>query len=79
MNNLALVLDNLGHNEDARCVYERALAIDEKHFGKDHVQVAITMNNLAIVFKYLGHYEDARCLYERALAINEKHFGKDHV
>ena len=43
---------------------ERALAIQEKHFGKDHVEVAATMNNLANVLGDLGDYEGARCLYE---------------
>ena len=55
------------------------MAIKEKHFGKDHVEVATTVNNLSSFLEDLGHFKDARCLYERALANLEKHFGKDHV
>ena len=79
VDNLGSALMGLGKYEDARCLYERALAIKEKHLGTDHVEVAATMDNLANVLGDLGDYEGARCLYERALAIREKHYGKDHV
>ena len=47
LNNLALILRDLGQPEQARPLAERALAIDEAAYGPDHPDVAIRLNNLA--------------------------------
>jgi tetratricopeptide (TPR) repeat protein len=78
VNNLGLVLKDLGDLEGARAHYERALAIWEKQLGPEHPQVAIGVNNLGGVLKDLGDLEGARAHYERALAIDEAAFGPHH-
>ena len=78
VNNLGLVLRNLGDLDGARKAYQRALAIDEKSFGPDHPSVAIDVNNLGMVLQDLGDLDGARKAYQRALAIDEKAFGPDH-
>ena len=57
----------------ARAAFERALAIDEKTFGKDHPDVATDVNNLAGVYYALGDLPAARANYERALNIMEEY------
>ena len=58
--------------------FERALAIDERTFGPDHLTVARTVNNLGLVLKAQGDLVAARAAYERALASAERTFGPDH-
>ncbi len=58
--------------------WERALRIDEAHYGQDHWQVASTLVNLANAFGALGDAQTKKTLLERALAIKEEHYGKDH-
>ncbi|HZR39455.1 MAG TPA: tetratricopeptide repeat protein, partial [Ktedonobacteraceae bacterium] len=59
-------------------LYGRALAIRERHFGKDHPETAKSLDNLASVYIHRKKYRQAVPLYERALAIREQQFGKDH-
>src|ERR1022692_4402208 len=48
LNNLALILQDLGQPEAARPLQERALAIDEAAYSPDHPNVARDLNNLAL-------------------------------
>ena len=78
VNNLGLVLLDVGNLEGARDHFERALAILEKAYGPDHSEVATSVNNLGNVLHDLGDLEGAREHYERALAMGEKTFGPQH-
>jgi tetratricopeptide (TPR) repeat protein len=78
VNNLALVLLDLGDLAGARRGFERALAIHKATYGPDHPTVATNINNLALVLKALGHLAEARRDLERALAIDEAAYGPDH-
>ena len=77
-NNLGMVLQDLGDLGGARAAYERALAIDEAAYGREHPQVAIDGNNLGGMLKDLGDLDGARAAGERALAIFEKFLPPDH-
>jgi tetratricopeptide (TPR) repeat protein len=79
LNEIGYYLDNAkGDYEQAKPLYERALAIREKAFGKEHPSVAASLNSLALLYQTQGASEQAKPLYERALAIREKVFGKEH-
>ena len=71
-------LGDLGDYAKARDVLERALAINERTYGPDHVELGITLWNLAMAHGRLGDYEKKRKILERALAINESFYGPDH-
>ncbi len=62
----------------ARPLFERALAIDEKVLGPDHPDTAGSLNNLGYLLRAQGDLAGARPYYERALAIREKALGPDH-
>jgi len=80
LNKMGYYLDNAkGDHEQAKPLYERALAIREKVFGKEHPSVATSLNNLALLYQTQGASEQAKPLYERALAIREKVFAKEHA
>ena len=78
LNDLALILRDLGRPEAARPLAERALGISEAAFGPDHPTVAVHLNNLASMLQDLAQLEPARALQERALAIDEAAYGPDH-
>jgi hypothetical protein len=54
LNNLALVLQDLGEPGQARPLLERALRIAEAVYGPDHPDVGTRLNNLALVVRDLG-------------------------
>ena len=53
--NLAILYNQKGEYDKALPLYERALKIYEKHFGKDHPEVAHTLTDLAVL-----HLEQVR-------------------
>jgi tetratricopeptide (TPR) repeat protein len=78
LDNLAVVLCNLGDIAGARPLFERALAIEEKVRGPEHPDTAHSLDNLAGLLGSLGDIAGARPLFERALAIREKALGPEH-
>ncbi len=77
LDQLGWLLENEGNYEEARPLFERALAIREKAYGPEHLNTAASLNSLAALLCAKGKYAEARPLYERALAIKEKALGPD--
>ena len=71
MTNLATIYQAQGRHAEAGPLYRRALAIQEKAIGSEHVEVAISLDNLATVYRAQGRYTEAEPLYQRALSILE--------
>ena len=78
INNVGLVLLDLGDLDSARDAFEGALAIDKKMLGPDHPNVGRDVNNVGLVLLELGKLDGARDAFEAARAIDEKTFGPDH-
>ncbi|MEP7342722.1 MAG: tetratricopeptide repeat protein [Acidobacteriota bacterium] len=78
LHNLAAVEQERGRLAEAEATYRRALALKEKIFGGDNVDVALTVNNLGLLLKALGSEEEAAELLQRALVIFEKTLEDDH-
>jgi hypothetical protein len=57
---------------------ERALAIVEASYGKEHLKVAVRLNDLALLYQMARRLKEAETLYERALKICEKQLGEGH-
>ena len=73
------ILLDYGEFVVAKQYYERALDIDIKNFGSDHVDVATSYNNLGSVLRELGDLHQAKQHHERALEIRIKQLGTNHV
>jgi tetratricopeptide (TPR) repeat protein len=78
LNNLSLLLHNLGDYAITRPLLERALQIYEKELGENHSYVGTLNNNLGQLLKALGDFDAARPFMERALAIFQATLGADH-
>jgi len=57
---------------------ERALAISERAYGRDHAQVAFNLYNLGMAHGALGDQAKKRELLERALPIWTRAYGTDN-
>jgi len=75
MNNITLVMHEMGHEEEALKVHEEVLKIKEAVFGKKHAETADKMNNMAASMYQLGQKEEALQVYKETLAIQESIFG----
>ena len=76
--NLSGVLRRVGQHMEALVLCRKALAIEEKVYGVDHPEVAITTNNLAQVLKTLGYFDEAEAAHRRALHVFEEQLGPEH-
>jgi Tetratricopeptide repeat len=59
-------------------MYRRSLAMQEKLFGVDHPDVALTCNNLGHLMINLGRPKAAALLLERAVSILETRVSPAH-
>jgi tetratricopeptide (TPR) repeat protein len=57
----------------------KALEINIRSYGEDHVNYSITLENLSSVFMDLGDYEGSKEGFLKALEINKRIYGEDHV
>jgi tetratricopeptide (TPR) repeat protein len=62
----------------AEPLFRRALAIDERHKGSSHEDVAERLNNLGLSLIELNRLAEAEPLLRRSLAIEEEIHGFDH-
>ena len=78
LDRLGSLLKREGKLVDAQHVLERALALREQLYGKDHPAVASALNNLGNVYRAQAKFDDAKRYYDRALAIRIAAFGPIH-
>ena len=78
MNNLAVVLLELGKCEEAEQMHRQTLKLREKVQGKEHPNTLTSMNNLANVLSDQGKGEEAEQMYWQTLQLREKVLGKEH-
>jgi tetratricopeptide (TPR) repeat protein len=79
MNDVGLLLMQKAQFAEAEPLFRRALAIDERRYGRDHPNVATRLNNLAQLLQDTNRLTEAEPLMRRALAIDERSFGPDHA
>ena len=80
LNNIGLVYDKLGRNEEALKNYFKSLELNRKIFCTDeNSSVADTLNNIAIAYGKLCKYEEALKNYSLSLEINRKIFEQINI
>ena len=78
-NRLVDALSEMDETDQAKDNYKRALEIQLKKLGPEHVHVASTYNSLGNSLSKLGETDRAKDYYERALDIELKKLRPEHV
>jgi CHAT domain-containing protein/Tfp pilus assembly protein PilF len=78
LNNLAQLYGDLGRDDQAEPLYERALAIMERAVGNESSDIAPEMNNLAALYERQARFAEAEPLFKRALLNCERALGPNH-
>jgi len=73
----ALVRNGHAGTPETLALAERAVALKERMFGRDHVETASSLHNLGSVRFERGEFGTAVSLHERALAARRGHFAPD--
>ncbi len=79
---LLIVLADYNHYRgrygEAESLYNYAIGVKEKIYGKNHPKVGTCINNLAVLYYRIGRYEEAERLYKKSIDIQKQYFGADH-
>lgn len=68
----------LKNAEKMRDLQERALSINERYLGQEHIDVAINLQCLGKAYGFLGDGVKHQQLLEHALVITERVYGANH-
>src|SRR5690348_16014487 len=79
MNNLALVLQELGKYDEAEQMHRQEWELVEKVLSKEHPLTLSSMGNLASVLDKLGKYDEAEQMHQQTLELMEKVLGREHL
>jgi CHAT domain-containing protein/tetratricopeptide (TPR) repeat protein len=80
MNDLGVLLQELGQYSKAELLHREALNIREKTYGPRDMATLTSMNNLAQILRYEGQYSESEALERKVLAIQRADLGdKDRV
>ena len=79
LNNIGLVLSNLGRKDEALSYYMQSLVIKRKVYGDEHSDVAASLNNIGTVLSGLGKYQESLSYHEQSLVIYKKVYGEKHT
>ncbi len=76
------VLENAGRYlakraqfEEARGLFERALALATDFYGETHPRVSAIANNLGRMHRQIGNLEEAKACFQRSLSIDHEVYG----
>lgn len=78
LNDFALNLYLLGEYSAVEPLYKKALLIDEKALGKEHLEVTMPLINSAMLYKAQGKYAKAEILLQRAVEIFKQSLVENH-
>jgi tetratricopeptide (TPR) repeat protein len=78
LNELGLLLMNIGRYTEAEPIVREALTTAERVLESDHPDTLAFLNNLATLYTDQGRYPEAEPLYRRALDVTERVFGKEN-
>lgn len=78
-NDVGLLPQHDGNNEQDLEYCLKQLAIGEEVLGTNHASIATLHNNIGLLLNGQGKHEQAMQHYLNALAIKEKIFGNDHL
>jgi eukaryotic-like serine/threonine-protein kinase len=72
------VYEELGQYEPAETMYRKALDLRRTAFGKEHLDVALSLNDMANVLRDRGQLKEAEASVREALAMERKLLSPEH-
>ncbi|CAF1095706.1 unnamed protein product [Adineta steineri] len=69
---------NQGEYSEALTYYEKSLAIKQKIFPSNHLNLAHSYNNIGLVYDNMGDYPKALSYFEKDLAIGQQSLPSNH-
>ena len=76
--NVAWYLSKMGNYSAAHQLAAKAVAANEKAWGREDPKTMASIDILAAVLRFQGKYEEAETLHQRALEGQEKKLGQNH-
>ena len=76
--NVGASFGSLGQYREAEAMHRRALEIQEKVLGPEHLNTLYSANRLGIALQQQDKLEEAEVMHRRALKIQEKVLGPEH-
>ena len=78
VNNLAMLLQTEGLDQEAEAAYRRAAQASPGSITPTHFRIADSLNNLATLYQSQGRYAEAEPLFRQSLEIRQAAQGPDH-
>ncbi|CAN9442589.1 unnamed protein product [Alternaria alternata] len=76
--NVAWYLSKIGNYSVAHQLAAKAVAANEKAWGREDLKTMASIDVLAAVLGFQGKYEEAETLHRRVIEVEETHLGDDH-
>jgi tetratricopeptide (TPR) repeat protein len=78
LNDLGVLYAMQNRDIEAEPLFERALAINEKTFGRQHPSVVLALQNLSVIYASQNKFSEADKAAREGLEIGLRLFGADH-
>lgn len=78
LNDLAVLYGMQNRDMEAESLFHRALAINEKAFGHQHLAVILTLQNLGVIYAAQDKFLEAHHVARESLAISLELYGAGH-
>jgi tetratricopeptide (TPR) repeat protein len=72
------VLTAFGNYDLALKIFQKALFIREKTFGREHLDTALSFNSVGLIYSKTRYHDEALESYQKVLVVFEKVFGPEH-
>jgi tetratricopeptide (TPR) repeat protein len=79
LKNIAITYSRQGDHKNAIDYFRRALNIETREFGVEHINTANTLNNLGAAYGRVGKFDEAISRCRTALEITVRYNGPGHV
>ncbi len=78
LNDLGVLYGMQNRDIEAEPLFQRALAINEKTFGRQHPSIVLTLQNLSVIYASQNKFSEAHSAARESLGISLQLFGIDH-
>lgn len=78
LNDLGVLYGMQNRDIEAEPLFQRALVINEKAYGRQHPSIVLTLQNLAVIYASQDKFSEAHVAALESLEISRRLFGTNH-